>query len=258
MELDRKVALITGASRGIGLAIAKRCAGAGMAVALVARDPERLAAARDSLPRDAVAMTIPVDLRDKTSARTVISLCRDSLGLPDFLVNNAGTAPSEKFENTSDEQLEEVLDLHVKASFRLLRELTPAWKSRGSGAALQVASSAGLRGYAFTAAYTAAKHAMLGLTRALAAEWEGSGLRIGAICPGFVDTDITRESARRIAARGKQSAEQALLRMGAMNRIGRLHTTDEVAEAAWRFLADPAFGKSGAIWDLDSTEPRLA
>ena len=256
MEPERKFALITGASRGIGLAIANRCSRGGLAVALVARDEARIGSAAKSLPGPSVA--IAADLRDPAAPLRILARCREAFGVPDVLVNNAGTAPSEKLENTTDAQLDEVFDLHLKASFRLLRALAPEWKQRGSGTAVQLASSAGLRGYAFTSAYTAAKHAMLGMTRAIAAEWQGGPLRIGAICPGFVDTEITRDAAAKIAARGKQSAAQALARMGAMNRIGRLHTTDEVAEAVWRFLVDPEFGRPGAIWDLDAEPPTLA
>lgn len=256
MESDQSFALVTGASRGIGAAIAARCAHGGLAVALVARDEGRLAALARSLPGRTLA--IGADLRDAASVDRVLARCREALGTPDVLVNNAGTAPSDKLEKTSDAQLDEVLDLHLKASFRFLRALAPEWKARGRGVAVQLASSAGLRGYPFTAAYTAAKHAMVGLTRAVAAEWQGSPLRVGAICPGFVDTEIPREAAARVAARGKQTAEEALARMGALNRIGRLHTADEVANAVWRFVRDPEFGRSGAIWDLDAETPRLA
>lgn len=256
MEPEHPCALITGSSRGIGLQIAKRCSEGGYRVVLVARDEAKLAEAARGL-RGPVA-TLAIDLRDPAAPERVLARCAERFGVPHLLVNNAGTAPSDKLENTGDAVLDEVLDLHVKAAFRLLRVLTPEWKRLQRGTAVQLASSAGLRGFPFTAAYTAAKHAMVGMTRALAAEWQGTPLRIGAICPGFVDTEITRAAAAKVAARGKQTAEQALARMGALNRIGRLHTADEVADAVWRFVVDPAFGHSGAIWDLDATPPKLA
>jgi NAD(P)-dependent dehydrogenase (short-subunit alcohol dehydrogenase family) len=257
MANQLRTALITGASRGIGLAIAERCARAGLGVALVARDRARLDAAGSALAAGRT-LTIAEDLRDPAAAARVVARCTQELGLPDLLVSNAGTAPSDKLENTTEEQLAEALDLHVRTPFRLLKQLVPGWRSRGSGCAVMVASTAGLRGYAFTSAYTAAKHGLVGLTRALAEEWRGTGLRIGALCPGFVDTEITRAAAERAAARGKVSAAEALARLGALNRIGRLHTPAEIAEAAWRFFEDPHFGASGSIWDLDADPQRLA
>ncbi|MDO8349415.1 MAG: SDR family oxidoreductase, partial [Planctomycetota bacterium] len=108
------------------------------------------------------------------------------------------------------------------------------------------------RGFPFTAAYTAAKHGMVGLARALHAELAAAGIQVYALCPGFVDSDITRGAAAAVAARGKSTAEQAFARMAAQNRIGRMHGTGEVAAAVGKLLEQrPA----GCVYDLDRDEP---
>ncbi len=247
-----KVALVTGASRGIGLAIAQALSQAGYAVALTARSQVQLEKNLASLQSDFPNMAIAADLLDPLAPQQILSKVQQTLGEPSVLVNNAGTAPTNKMENSSDAELEQVLDLHLKAPFRLIRALLPGMRKRGKGCLLQLASSAGLRGFPYTAAYTSAKHAMVGLTRALATEIAGTDIKAYAVCPGFVDTDITRKAATDIAARGKQTAAQALAKMGEMNNIGRLHSADEVAQAVLHLVQEQP---EGCVWDLDRDPP---
>ena len=241
MSLIAEVVVVTGASRGIGQAIAARFVAGGWRVAAVARS---------ACPVDGV-LSLAADLRDPAAPRRILDQVEQALGSPSAIVNNAGTAPSDKFETTADAVLDEVLDLHVRAPFRLLRALAPAWKQAGRGTALQIASTAGLRGYPFTAAYAAAKHAMVGLTRALAAEWHGTPLRALALCPGFVDMEITRAAAQRLADRSRIPFAEALGRFARMNRIGRLHTPAEIAEHAFTALSRA----NGTVLDLDHEPP---
>ena len=148
--------------------------------------------------------------------------------------------------------MQEAFDLHVAAPLAFARHTAAAMKTRGSGCLLHLASSAGLRGYPFTSAYTAAKHGMVGLSRALHLELGPKGIQVYAICPGFVDTDITRQAAEAVASKGRSTKEQALERMGAQNNIGRMHTADEVATAVRTLLRDrPA----GCVYDLDRAPP---
>ncbi len=135
---------------------------------------------------------------------------------------------------------------------RLARAAVPAMKRRASGCLLHLASTAGLRGYPFTSAYTAAKHAMVGLARALHAELGPGGIRVYALCPGFVDTDITRQAAAAVAARGKSTQQEAFDRMARQNNIGRMHTTDEVAAAVEMLLEQRP---DGCVYDLDRADP---
>lgn len=247
------VAVVTGSSRGIGLEVARALGRAGHAVLLVARDAAALRAAEDSLGREGIRVaTFACDLRDPASADAVLDAARRSLGEPDVIVNNAGTAPTAKFEATTDAMLDETLALHVRAPLALARAALPGMKQRGRGCVVQLASTAGLRAFPFTAAYTAAKHAMVGLTRALASELRGTGVRAYAVCPGFVDTEITRGAAAAIAARGKLTAEQALQRMAEQNETRRMHTTTEVAETVARLVKDRP---EGCTFVLDRDPP---
>ena len=246
-------ALVTGGSRGIGLAIARRLTAAGHDLALIARDETRLAAAAKDLgPR---ATHFAVDVGGGAAAtECLLAWLQAWLGTRplDVLVNNAGVAPSERVETTSDAVLRTVLDLHVEVPFRLIRALLPGMRARGRGTIVQLGSTAGLRGFPFTAAYAAAKHGMVGMTRALIAELGDSPLRVHAVCPGFVDTDITRGAAAKIAARGKQSAEDALGKLGKMNALGRMHTPDEVAGFVATLVAQAT---PSGVWDLDREPP---
>lgn len=247
------VTIVTGSSRGIGLAIAQTLAGAGHRLMLTARDGKALAMAADGLrAHGAVVATLAADLRDEAAAGAIVTATERELGPLTAVVSNAGTAPSDKVENTTPAMLREVFDLHVAAPLALARAAVPGMKQRGGGVLLHLASTAGLRGYPFTSAYTAAKHGMVGLARALHAELGAAGIRVFAVCPGFVDTDITRGAAAAIAARGKTTAEAAFARMAAQNRIGRMHAPAEVAGAVARLLRErPA----GCVYELDRDPP---
>jgi NAD(P)-dependent dehydrogenase (short-subunit alcohol dehydrogenase family) len=249
-------ALITGGSRGIGYAIAERLAARGHAVGLVARDATRLAEAERRLAAGGARVaTFAADLRDPGAPDRVLREATERLGPVDALINNAGTAPSGKLERTTDEVLDEVLDLHVKAPFRFIRAALPGMKERGRGCIVQLASTAGLRGFALITAYAAAKHAMVGMARALAVELGQSPLRVYAVCPGFVDTDITRAGAAKVALLGKHTAEEVLAMYGAMNACGRLLLPAEIADVVAQ-LADPACTiPSGSICDMDDMPP---
>ena len=245
--------IVTGSSRGIGRAIAEALAAAGHRLVLTARDPAGLAATADAVrARGAEVRVLPADLRDEQAPAAVVAAAIAQFGAVHAVVSNAGTAPSDKVENTTTAMLRETFDLHVGAPLAFARAVAPAMKKRGSGCLLHLASTAGLRGYPFTSAYTAAKHGMVGLSRALHAELAPAGLRVYALCPGFVDTDITRSAAAAIAARGKTTADEAFARMAAQNRIGRMHAPHEVAAAVAMLLATTP---DGCVYDLDRSEP---
>ena len=252
-----RIALVTGASRGIGLAIAERLAADGWSMALTARSLEGLADAVSRVEAaGARAVAVAADLRDPAAPQQIVGEVTARLGPIDLLVNNAGTAPSQKVESTSDAVLDEVIDLHFKAPFRLVRALLPGMTERG-GCLVQLASTAALKGYPLTVAYSAAKHAMLGMTRALAVELSARPIRVYAVCPGFVDTDITRRGAAKVAGLGRRTVEQVLEAYASMNACKRLIQPDEVAAVVAR-VADPASDvPSGAIYVLDDMPPTL-
>lgn len=247
------ISIVTGSSRGIGLAIAQALGRSGHRLVLVARDRTALDQAVRSFGAQGIsAVAAAVDLRDPAAPDQVLAVARQAFGEPTVLVNNAGTAPTAKAEATTDAMLDETLDLHVRAPLRLIRAVLPGMKQQKHGVIVQLASTAGLRGFPFTTAYTAAKHAMVGLTRALHLEVANAGVRVYALCPGFVDTDITRQAAAAIAARGKTTADAALAAMAAQNRIGRMHAPDEVAAALAHLLT--ALPR-GCVYDLDRNPP---
>lgn len=247
------ITIVTGSSRGIGLAIAEALVAAGHRLVLVARDAKKLSEIAAALAtRGGDVLPIAIDLRTEGAADVVVAQAERRFGPPTIVVNNAGTAPADKIENTTPAILRETFDLHVGAPLAFARACAPHMKRQGGGVLFHLASTAGLRGYPFTSAYTAAKHGMVGLARALHAELGSAGIRVYALCPGFVDSDITRAAAAAIAARGKTTAEQALAKMGAQNRIGRMHTTHEVARAVADLLhTRPA----GCVFDLDRPQP---
>lgn len=248
----RPIALVTGASRGIGLAIAKGLSEAGYRVGRTAHNGKGLADTREQLAHPEDCMAMATDLREANAPARILAEINATLGPPQVVINNAGTAPSERIQNTTDQILDEVLDLHVKAPFRLVRVALPAMLEMEKACVVQIASTAGLRGFPFTAAYSAAKHGMVGLTRAMAAELAQTPVKVYALCAGFVDTDITRRAAGAIAARGKQTAEEAFQKMALMNTIGRMHTVNEVAEAVIRLVQERP---EGCIYNLDRDPP---
>lgn len=253
MPEGREVTIVTGCSRGIGRAIATALGRAGHRLVLVARDARRLQDLAGELrAAGGEALVQAADLHDQEAPARIVAAAAAAFGRVTAVVNNAGTAPADKVENTTPEILHEAFSLHVAVPLAFARAAVPAMKHAGTGCLLQLASTAGLRGYPFTSAYTAAKHGMVGLSRALHAELSPAGIAVYAVCPGFVDSDITRGAAAAVAAKGRSTAEQAFARMAAQNRIGRMHTPDEVAAAVARLLRErPA----GCVYDLDRDEP---
>ena len=249
-----EIVVVTGCSRGIGRAIAEHLARLGHRLALVARDGERLEALATELAAGGAPtpLVCPADLRDPDAPTRIVAATTAAFGAPTAILNNAGTAPADKIENTDAAMVADTFALHVAAPLAFARAAVPAMKKQKRGCLLQLASTAGLRGYPFTSAYTAAKHGMVGLSRALHAELSPAGIAVYAVCPGFVDSDITRAAAAAIAARGKSTADEAFARMAAQNRIGRMHSPDEVAAAVANLLtARPV----GCVYDLDRDEP---
>lgn len=251
--MTRPATIVTGSSRGIGAAIATEFARRGHRLTLVARSGEQLDATAAGLRAlGAEAITVAVDLRQAAAVETVMERATAAFGPPDIIVSNAGTAPADKVERTTTAVLQATFDLHVAAPLAFARAAVAGFKERGRGCLMHLASTAGLRGYPFTSAYTAAKHGMVGLTRALHAELAPAGIDVYAVCPGFVDTEITRNAAAAVAARGKLSADEAFDRMAAQNEIGRMHLPAEVATAVAQLVEERP---RGCVYALDRDEP---
>lgn len=209
-----RVVVVTGGTKGIGKAVAERFAAAGDHVEAVGRDE--------------------LDVTDEASVRSYF----DRLGGVDVLVNNAGVASGGPLVRTTLDDWRAHLDANATGAFLCTRAVLPGMIERGDGRIVTVASIAGLVGSRYTAAYTASKHAAVGLMRAAAAEVAGTGVTANAVCPGYVDTDMTKRTVDNIVAKTGRSAEEAQSELEGMTSLGRLLEPDEVA-AAIVFLASP-------------------
>jgi 3-oxoacyl-[acyl-carrier protein] reductase len=187
-----KVALITGASRGIGLAIARSLAGLGAQLALCARDPERLEAAGAGLKQSgASVVTIPADIRNSHEIAPLVRKAEESLGSIEILVNNAGIGYFAPVHEASEANWDAVLDTNLKAVFLLSKAVAPEMIQRRSGHIINIASLAGKSAFAGGAIYCASKWGLLGLTQCMAEDLRSYGIRVSAVLPGSVATDFS-------------------------------------------------------------------
>lgn len=255
--LAGKHALVTGAGRGIGRAVALELARRGCALTLVARSEDALASVAAECDA-AGALSSGVEPVDLCEPGELDELAETLLPHVDVLVNNAGTAPSAALEKTDDDLWDATLELNLRVPFVLCRAALPHMAERGWGRVVNVASTAALEGFAYTSAYVASKHGLLGLTRALAAEaaarWRDADLGVAAVCPGFVDTDIVAASVRRLVEKAGLSEDDARAKLAAMNAGGALLTPEEVAARIVALAAEqPAVSRGAAVvFDADA------
>jgi len=221
-----RVVVVTGGGKGIGRAVVERFAAAGDRVVALGRD-------RDALRATPAAAEL-CDVTDEAA----VAAAFERIGPADVLVNNAGVASSAPLARTALADWHRQLEVNATGAFLCTRAALPAMLERGAGRVVTVASTAGRAGSRYTAAYTASKHAAVGLMRAVAAEVAGTGVTANAVCPGFVRTDMTRRSVERIAVTTGRSERQAEAALARAAPLGRLLEPDEVAFAV-AFLAAP-------------------
>jgi NAD(P)-dependent dehydrogenase (short-subunit alcohol dehydrogenase family) len=247
-----RVALVTGAGRGIGREIALALAREGCHLALAARSLASVEATAGAARRLGVEATaLALDVADADAIARVIDQARAALGAIDVLVNNAGIAESAPLARTDPALWDRHLRVNATGPYLLTRAVLPAMLERRWGRVINIASLAGLQGAPYVTAYTASKHALVGFTRALAAEVSGKGVTVNAICPGFAATDLVWEGARNIAARTGRSFDDAVAAMARMNPGGRLIEPAEVAAVAAKLVHDNA--TNGETIVLDGT-----
>lgn len=232
--LQGRHALVTGASRGIGYAVARRLAMDGARVTLMGRNADALQAAARSLGEHGDIATAIGDIALQDDVQRAFAQARERHGAVDILVNNAGQAVSQRFDRMDEALWKQMLDVNLGGTFHCIQAALPDMLRSGWGRIVNVASTAGLVGYAYVSAYCAAKHGVIGLTRALALETAKQGVTVNAVCPGYTDTDIVHEAVANIMNKTGLSAGQARGRLAERNPQGRLVQPEDVADAvAW-------------------------
>jgi 3-hydroxybutyrate dehydrogenase len=228
--LSGKQAVVTGGGKGIGAAVARSLAAAGAAVLVAARtlaDVEGVAGEIRAQGGRAWAATC--DVTDPAQVQALARAAADRLGPVDILVNNAGIAHSAPLKAIALADWNRIFAVNVTGTFLCTQAFVPGMVERGWGRVVNVSSIAGRSGAPYIAAYAASKHAVLGFTRSVAAELAASGVTVNAVCPGYVDTDMVRDSVERIVEKTGRPAEQVVESIRRTSPQNRLLEPEEVA-----------------------------
>ncbi len=251
-SLEGRTAVVTGGGRGIGAAVAGALAEAGAAVVVAARSRASLDQVERGL-RDAgyQAWAVPCDVGDPESVQRLAAAATVKLGRVDILVNNAGVAHSAPVKRIELGEWEQLFRVNVTGTLLCTQAFLGGMVERGWGRVVNIASVAGLAGGKYVAAYSATKHAVIGFTRSLAAEVAAAGVTANAVCPGYVDTDMTRASVAQIVRTTGLSRDAALEAILALNPQHRLLQPEEVAHAVVALCGDRARGINGQAIVID-------
>jgi NAD(P)-dependent dehydrogenase (short-subunit alcohol dehydrogenase family) len=242
--LSGKLALVTGASRGIGAAIARALAEDGSRLTLLGRNRDALQRLAAELPGRGHGIAL-ADVSDEAEVRAAFEAARAERGPIAILVNNAGAAESAPFAKTSLDLWQRMLAVNLTGTFLCAREALPDMLSNRRGRIVNIASTAGQKGYAYVAAYAAAKHGVIGLVRSLALEVARKGVTVNAVCPGYTETDLLARSIANVVAKTGRSAEAARASFAAGNPQGRIVQPAEVADAVRWLCGDGAASING-------------
>lgn len=225
-------ALVTGGGRGIGAAVARQLADRGLRVTVLGRRLDVVQALAVERPEQLHA--VAADVADAAQVERALADAQARFGPVQVLVNNAGQAESAPFLKMDGALWQRMLQVNLTGTMVCTQAVLPGMLAAGWGRIVNVASTAGLAGYAYVSAYCAAKHGVVGLTRALALELATKGITVNAVCPGYTETDIVRESIERVVAKTGRTPEQAMAEFVKSNPQGRLVQPQQVADAvAW-------------------------
>jgi 3-hydroxybutyrate dehydrogenase len=254
MKLENRIALITGGGRGIGRAIALAFAGEGAQVAVAARSFEQVEQVAREVANKFSTRALPVvcDVSEVVSVEKLFNDFNETFGRgPDILVNNAGIAESAPLTKTNDELWQRHLAINLSGTFYCTRAALPQMIARGWGRVINIASIAGKTGAPYIAAYSASKHGVLGLTRSVALEVALKGITVNAICPGYVDTEMTTRGIENITRKTGLSADQAMESIRKLSPQNRIIEPEEVAALAMLLASNEGRGITGQAINVD-------
>lgn len=244
-------AFVTGAGRGVGRAIALRFARDGYAVAVAGRSEPHLQTTTGAiLEAGGAAIPVVCDVASRDAVVRALERAEQEFGPIDVLVNNAGISESASFVAMDDGLWDRTIAVNLTGTYHCMRAVAPGMFARRSGRIINIASSAAKVGYPYTAAYVASKHGVLGLTRAVAIEAAPRGVTVNAICPGWIETDMTARSIARISEKTGRTPEEARRTIEAMNPQGRLIRPEDVADVAAFLASAEGAGTNGQAIDL--------
>lgn len=247
MILAGKNILITGGGTGVGAVMAKQFAEAGGTVTVAGRTRETLEQAASQHANIKVAT---VDITDEESVKALF----DEIGVMDIVVANAGASSSAPLAKTSLTDWQHMIDVNLTGTFLTLKEGLVRLKGKDWGRLIAVASTAGLKGYPYVAPYAAAKHGVIGLIKSMALEVAKSGITANALCPGFLNTEMTERSIANIMEKTGMSADDALKALAKNNPQGRLIEPEEVAAAALNLCGPHSEGLNGVALSISGGE----
>ena len=244
LRLNGHHALVTGAARGIGAEIARRLAAEGAKLTLLGRSRDALQQLADALPGAGHGIA-QADVTDVQAIAAAFEQARSARGPIAILVNNAGQAESAPFARTSIELWQRMLAVNLTGTFICAQAALPDMLAAGRGRIVNIASTAGQKGYAYVSAYVAAKHGVIGLTRSLALEVAAKGVTVNAVCPGYTETDLLRESIANVVAKTGRSESEARADFATGNPQRRIVQPTEVADAVSWLCGDDAGAITG-------------
>jgi NAD(P)-dependent dehydrogenase (short-subunit alcohol dehydrogenase family) len=251
-DLTEKIVLVTGGARGLGRTLAGAFARAGSRVVIASRSAENLrATARELSGGERTVLPWPCDVTDKKQVEVLDSAIRTQWGAVQILINNAGVARAMSFLEMPDSLWHDTLQTNLAGVYNCCKVFLPAMLASGWGRIINIASTTGKIGYSHVTAYSASKHGVLGLTRALASETACHNITVNAICPGYLDTELTRENAQRMAERTGNTVDAILALFAKSSPQNRLIDPEEVASLALFLARENCAGITGQAINVD-------